>query len=357
MRIPPFVLALAAVLGTVGGGSLECTPPREAFLQHHGAELYGRMCAVCHGLSGEGYRADQAPAIGHSDYLATASDIYLHHTIDDGRAGTTMSAWGLDHGGPLRTHDVDAVIAFLRTWQSEAPAALDERPAIGDPKKGLIVYTRECARCHGTRGTGGEYLAIGGAQLLENATNGFLRRAIQRGRHGTAMPAFEGTLDSGAIEDVVALLRDWQRTGPPVAFQRAAPARPPPIPLGPAPLNPKGPDPTDFLAQPKTTKADVIKHELDRGAKLALLDARAPSDYMREHIAGAVSVPFYDPDQYYPQLPKDAWLVCYCSCPHAESGQLASKLVANGFKKVTVLDEGLGYWTRHGYPTHTGLDP
>src|SRR6266478_3471222 len=27
--------------------------------QKQGAELYGRMCAVCHGAGGEGYKADQ----------------------------------------------------------------------------------------------------------------------------------------------------------------------------------------------------------------------------------------------------------------------------------------------------------
>ena len=90
---------------------------------------------------------------------------------------------------------------------------------------------------------------------------------------------------------------------------------------------------------------------------MALLDARAPSDYATEHIAGAVSVPFYDPDPYVNALPRDAWLVCYCACPHAESGQLAQKLVDKGFKKVTVLDEGLGVWKFKKYPTHTGWDP
>ncbi|HSQ61853.1 MAG TPA: rhodanese-like domain-containing protein, partial [Polyangiaceae bacterium] len=209
--------------------------------------------------------------------------------------------------------------------------------------------------CHGDHGSHGTYIGIGSPPLLKSASNGFLRYAIHRGRPGTAMPAFEGTLDDGAIEDVLALLRTWEKEAPPVA--RAPPARTPPIPLGPVPLNPKGPEPAGFKPQPGTTPADQIKEQLDRNAKMAILDARAPSDYANEHIAGAVSVPFYEPDPYFDQLPKDAWLVCYCSCPHAESGQLASKLVAHGFKKVTVLDEGLGVWGRKGYPTRTGLDP
>ena len=367
MRLPQLAFALLAVLGTVAGGALECTPPREAIAQHQGAELYGRMCAVCHGMSGEGYKADQAPAIGHSDYLATAGDEYLHHTINDGRAGSTMSAWGFDHGGPLRGRDIDDVIVYMRTWQRDAPVVLDERPSKGNAKEGQGVYDRECKRCHGERGRGGQYVAIGGTQLLAYASNGFLRAAILGGRRGTAMPAFDTTLDDILVEDIIALLRDWERSGPPVAFQRAQPARPQPIPLGPVPLHPHGPDPVGFTPQPPppttvgpgrgTTKAEIIKRELDRGAKMAILDARAPSDYMREHISGAVSVPFYDPDPYFSQLPRDAWIVAYCSCPHAESGQLAAKLTTAGFKKVTVLDEGLGFWHSKGYPTRSGLDP
>ncbi len=355
MRIPAFVFALVAVLGTVAGGDLECSPPNQARQAHHGGELYGRMCSVCHGMSGEGYRADQAPAIGHGDYLASASDEYLHNAISGGRSGSTMSAWGFDHGGPLRARDVDATIAFMRTWQAEPAFDLDERPVTGEVAKGQAVWSQQCAKCHGARGTGGQYLAVGGAQLLKDASNGFLRWAIHHGRPGTAMPAFDSILDDHAIEDVLALMRDWAKSMPPPAF--APPAKPPPIPLGPVPLHPHGPEPVGFAAQPQTTKAELIKREFDRGAKMAFLDARAPSDYTREHIEGAVSVPFYDPDQYFKDLPKDAWLVAYCSCPHAESGQLASKLVAAGFKKVTVLDEGLGFWRSKGYPIKAGLDP
>jgi cytochrome c oxidase cbb3-type subunit 3/ubiquinol-cytochrome c reductase cytochrome c subunit len=170
------------------------------------------------------------------------------------------------------------------------------------------------------------------------------------------MPAFGASLGDAAVEYVVAALRSWQ-SRPQRTASYAPPARPPPIPLGPVPLNPHGADPAGFHAQPGTTKVDDVKGQLDRGARMALLDARAPSDYMGEHIAGAVSVPFYDPDPYFAQLPKNAWLVCYCSCPHAESGQLASKLVAKGFTKVTVLDEGLGVWRSRKYPTHTSLEP
>jgi cytochrome c oxidase cbb3-type subunit 3/ubiquinol-cytochrome c reductase cytochrome c subunit len=68
-------------------------------------------------------------------------------------------------------------------------------------------------------------------------------------------------------------------------------------------------------------------------------------------------VPFYDPSPYLEDLPKDAWLVAYCACPHAESIMLAGKLDKAGFPKVTILDEGMRVWKARGYPMTTGREP
>jgi cytochrome c oxidase cbb3-type subunit III len=70
-----------------------------------------------------------------------------------------------------------------------------------------------------------------------------------------------------------------------------------------------------------------------------------------------VSVPFYDPSPYFDALPKDAWLVCYCGCPSAESGALAKKLQEHGFKNVTILAEGFGFWKTKNYETRQGDKP
>ncbi len=356
----------ASVLLLALGCHRDKAPAAEGPELAQGRELYGRMCAVCHGAKGEGYKADRAPRLAHAEFLGTVSDAFLREAITNGRPGTTMSPWGQQAGGPLSPAEVEAVIKLLRSWERGAHPKLDERPIQGDATRGAEHYAKLCQACHGEHGRGGDYVQLGDPRLLETASDGFLRYAIARGRSGTPMPAFEKTLGAAGIEDVLALLRTWQRAPapPPPALpsaQPAASAEPPappePIPLGPVPLNPKGPEPQDFKAMPKMTSVEVVKRELDRHARFAILDARPPPSYKEEHIAGAVSVPFYKPDPYFDKLPKNAWLVCYCACPHAESGQLARKLMAKGFKKVTVLDEGLNVWKARGYPLSTGDKP
>src|SRR3954471_5394410 len=169
---------LAAVLALVTTSACKkAAPPPPKLTQ--GAELYGRMCAVCHGANGEGYKADQAPRLAQPDFQASVSDSFLREAINNGRQGTVMSAWAKEHGGPLSAADVTELIKFLRTWRKGPPVALDEAPLNGDVAKGEAVFARECVRCHGARGVGGPNLHIGNPQLLTSATDGYLRYAIK----------------------------------------------------------------------------------------------------------------------------------------------------------------------------------
>jgi cytochrome c oxidase cbb3-type subunit 3 len=352
--LPLLQLVLVVLLG-VASGTLECGGARATAQESRGERLYGRMCAVCHGPTGQGYAADQAPSLTHGDFLAAVEDGYLRLAILEGRGGTTMSAWSAYRSGPLSTEDATAVVAYLRTYADRPPMTLDNRPPVaGDASRGADLFARECAGCHGPHGDSGPFVGIGGFDLLRAASDGFLRQAIRDGRAGTVMPSFGARLGDAGIDDVLALLRGWQRTAP---LTRKPPAKLPPLPLGAVPIHPNGPEPVGFTATPQSTKIEVVKSQLDAGARMALLDARAPSDYIGEHITGGVSVPFYEPEPYFDQLPKDAWLVCYCSCPSAESGTLAKKLLEHGFTKVTVLEEGLRVWKAKKYPTNQGFEP
>ena len=286
------------------------------------------------------------------------------------RGGRGRLPPGGDPGGPERDDDVGLVVVAERSAVGrrrlgagglppdvERPAGARARqPSAGrsDATRGADLFAGECAACHGQRGVDGTFVGIGSVDLLRAASDGFLRQAIRDGRPGTPMPSFARRLGEAGVDDVLAALRSWQKNAPP---GRKPPAKLPPLPLGPVPIHPHGPEPVGFTVTPQSTKIEIVKAQLDAGARMGLLDARAPSDYIGEHIADAVSVPFYDPEPYFAQLPKDAWLVCYCSCPSAESGQLAQKLLQNGFTKVTVLEEGLRVWKAKKYPTNQGFEP
>lgn len=314
-----------------------------------GAENYAKTCALCHGKNGEGYVADNATALRSATFLETASDDYLARSIARGRPGTTMSAWSRNRGGPYNEDAIADIIAYMRTWQTTPSVTLSKNSIGGDVTRGATKYASDCSSCHGVTGAEGPNVRLANAEFLAVASDDFLRYAIFNGRPGTPMAAFGAELVGDGGADLVALLRSWAK---PVAPGDA------PIPgtLGPIVQNPDGPEPA-FVAGNRFTSADTIKAELDRGASFGFLDARAPSDYVDAHITGAASVPFYEASEYLFALPKDKWLVCYCACPHAESGVLADALLENGFTKVTILDEGFFVWRDRGYPVRTGANP
>ncbi|WP_435175460.1 rhodanese-like domain-containing protein [Halorussus sp. AFM4] len=85
------------------------------------------------------------------------------------------------------------------------------------------------------------------------------------------------------------------------------------------------------------------------------VDARGPSSYDRSHVFGAVLSPAPngtegsggDPVD---QWPKDARVVCYCSCPHHLSSLRAASLLSEGYRNVFVIDEGFREWHDRNYP-------
>ncbi|MCW8873244.1 c-type cytochrome [Pseudomonadota bacterium] len=92
-----------------------------------GQQVYTERCATCHGAEGEGV---SAPAVGNPALLALASDAFMRYTIEHGRDGTEMIAWG----EVLPAADIDAVTAFLRSrethWELTKPV-LQPPPKVG----------------------------------------------------------------------------------------------------------------------------------------------------------------------------------------------------------------------------------
>ncbi|TPV97307.1 MAG: hypothetical protein B7733_00220 [Myxococcales bacterium FL481] len=303
---------------------------------------YDQYCAICHGDEGEGYKADGANALANGHFLAAATDQLIYDGIAHGRVDTPMSAWSVNRGGPLTHAAIDRLVKLIRSWETLEPVDTSSYVNEGVPERGEGPWQAFCMGCHGLYGEGGEYMSVAAPNFLDHASDGFLDFSVRKGRPGTVMPAFEGLLQPREIADLVALMRSWSFIEVPDHDS-----------LGEATLNPDGDDPT--FDDPRFVAVDDLKAMMDAEAKMIILDARPPSDYVERHIKGAKSLPFYLASQHAAKLPDDVWIVTYCACPHAESEALADGLIAEGLQRVRVLDEGFRVWLDRGYPSSSGV--
>lgn len=156
-----------------------------------GQELFA-TCAGCHGTEGEG-KVGVAPRLNSDSYLAVVDNQFLVDTIKDGRTGTNMIAWG-----PMLGDDgVDAVVAYIRNWQTKDGETLEDAPLTGSIEDGGQLFKDICARCHGRSGAGyseaGSGTGIGRKAFLDQANDALLRGIIKKGKDNTAMRPFDGS--------------------------------------------------------------------------------------------------------------------------------------------------------------------
>jgi cytochrome c oxidase cbb3-type subunit III len=300
------------------------------------------LCAPCHGKDLKGYAADNAPSLITSTFLESATDDFLTRSIVTGRPGTSMAAYGKNLGGPLDDAAVKRLVAFLR---EQGPAAKPLPLAgKGDAKLGEPLYVKHCATCHGDRTTRRDSIHLANMMFQAQAQDPFIKYAIVHGRPGTKMLPFAKTLSDAEIDHVVAYVRSLGSTEPPKISQL-------PAPTGKEPLvvHPKGKDPAWTLREDRFVSVDEAAKAYKAGAKMVIIDARPPSDWMRSHITGAVSIPYHDMKRL-DDVPKNVAVIAYCACPHHLSGIVVDELRKRGHKKAYVLDEGINDWHRKGYP-------
>ncbi len=182
-----------------------------------GASLFTMYCSGCHG-TGQQSIYDEVldrtiPAITNPAFLTLIDDFSLKSIIDEGRAGTQMTAWKNTASG-LKKAELEQIIGHVtkgRPAQITAPFGYDDYTT--DSANGKTVYEQRCNFCHGDDGKGG------GRKLGINLRNptvqnvlkpDFLARTVLNGRKGTPMPSFgtEGEgLSKQEIADVVAYVK------------------------------------------------------------------------------------------------------------------------------------------------------
>ncbi len=341
-----------------------CTPPPVASLDatedagdsavladaapHPGFAPYTQYCALCHGARGEGYAADHANALTNPDFLRVATDAFLLDSILEGRPGTPMSAWSVTHGGPLDATQAMSIIDWLRSTTGEPQQDVSGVAVLGDVARGRALYASSCASCHGPEGQGVTAVSLNHENFQRAASDGFLRHAIENGRVGTAMASYR---DRGAqsIDDLVVFVRTLRRISDNPGTVEGVP------PVDRLVINPGGANPSFVLREGRYVPAAMVRAAMLANQRMILIDARPPSDWVNGHIPGAAPFPFYNVDTLAMNLPTDGtWIVAYCGCPHAASGQVVDQLRARGFANTAVLDEGVFFWRDAGYPIVAG---
>ncbi|CAG1016413.1 Cbb3-type cytochrome c oxidase subunit CcoP [Anaerolineales bacterium] len=194
-----------------------------------GGQLFQDNCSVCHGPFGEGGANASQPGdiiapISSSEYLRVRNNTALKQIIAYGQPNFGMSPFAQSNGGNLSDEQIDAIVAYMRRWQSNPP--VDVPPMVDS---GLIalggeeVFQGICARCHGTDGKGLEGLgpSLNSREFRAGHTVESMSAAIGTGHENTIMINWQGILTASQTDDVVNYIYLWggPEPGQPVSFK------------------------------------------------------------------------------------------------------------------------------------------
>jgi mono/diheme cytochrome c family protein len=217
----------------------------------NGRQLFADACASCHGTDLKGGSAPHpnqeidapwpAPALDNIVARYQDSEVvtdvreFIRITVERGRAGTPMPAFGVGEGGQYSDAQINAMVAYVLSVQT---GEIPEAQAF-EGQSGEDLFGANCARCHGDDGEG--YV---GPQLLNffarygwtGEDDDSLEQAravaydtIANGRlvPGKApMPPFAQVLEDDAIEALIDHLESFQQLDGPRFGQIGGEPRP-----------------------------------------------------------------------------------------------------------------------------------
>lgn len=178
-----------------------------------GQQLFTQNCASCHGDFGEGgpnptRAGDVIAPISSREYLGTRDDETLRAIISEGQPDFGMSPFSTASGGPLDDEEIDAIVAFLRSWEANPPVETPPEAVAGPiPLTGREIYSQICARCHGPQGEGGLGPTLRGPAFEARYDDQQLFDVINLGHEATPMIAWGEILTADQIRQVVEAIR------------------------------------------------------------------------------------------------------------------------------------------------------
>ena len=189
--------------------------PASEFKELERSISLGMNCALCHGSEGGGGTVERidpgtgAPLVYKAPPLNNVfqrwDEEIVKFTIERGRPGTPMPAWGVEFGGPMTEQMVDDVMTWLHSIQLEPPelAEVCLDPLADDElscSSGKEIFEARCAVCHGDRGQGREAEGTSDDPVMQgmalwrgdvkHLNKGLHLFTIRNGRRFAFMPAF-----------------------------------------------------------------------------------------------------------------------------------------------------------------------
>lgn len=178
-----------------------------------GQELFSSNCSPCHGALGEGGINPTNPndiiaPISSAEYLRTRDDLTLRSIVSQGQPNFGMSAFSTEFGGPLETDEIDAIIAYMRSWEENPPVDMPPEVAVETLSlKGSAIYAEICAQCHGANGEGDVGPALVSSSFQSKNTDQDIFNTINLGHEATAMIGWGDILSAEQIQDLVKFIR------------------------------------------------------------------------------------------------------------------------------------------------------
>ncbi|MGH7267295.1 MAG: rhodanese-like domain-containing protein [Candidatus Rokuibacteriota bacterium] len=96
--------------------------------------------------------------------------------------------------------------------------------------------------------------------------------------------------------------------------------------------------------------AEYAKRLLDEGDRPLFIDLRPEGEYRRARLPGARSVPLRDLQRRHAEIPRTGRVVLYCACGESEIQGAYQFLRDQGYRNVSVMEDGFPGWTKRGYP-------
>jgi len=199
-----------------------------------GVALFAEYCSACHGAFGEGgpnpaLTGDIILPIRTAEYLKTRTDETLRSIISQGQPNIGMSPFGDENGGPLDGDQLDAIVAFMRSWEANPPVdELPDYPVIGGSPvttggsgfsgQILPIFEAKCSVCHNSNRSLGGWDATSYESVMSSGENspaiiaGDIENSLLAqyllGSNGDLMPPL-----GGMAEDDIQAILDWIAAG------------------------------------------------------------------------------------------------------------------------------------------------